>query len=61
MLVSPILISHRGNVTGPNSDRENHPDYIDRAIEKGFDVEVDIRQNEEVGHVTLQGSFLHQN
>tara|TARA_B100000530_G_scaffold311999_1_gene239382 strand:+ start:47 stop:505 length:459 start_codon:yes stop_codon:yes gene_type:complete len=42
MLVSPILISHRGNVTGPNSDRENHPDYIDEAISAGYNVEIDV-------------------
>jgi hypothetical protein len=40
-----ILIAHRGNTTGPNIEKENHPDYIDEAIKKGFDVEVDIRGN----------------
>lgn len=38
-----ILIAHRGNITGPNPERENSPDYIDEAIEKGYDVEVDVR------------------
>ena len=37
-----ILISHRGNIAGPNPEQENHPDYIDNAISLGFDVEVDI-------------------
>lgn len=37
-----IIISHRGNIKGPESDKENHPEYIDRAISKGFDVEIDI-------------------
>jgi len=37
------LIAHRGNIDGPNTLKENHPDYIDDAISKGFDVEVDIR------------------
>lgn len=36
------FISHRGNLTGPNPDRENHPDQIDFAILNGFDVEVDV-------------------
>jgi len=36
------FISHRGNINGPNTDRENHPGYIDEAIQKGFDVEVDV-------------------
>ena len=40
-----ILIAHRGNTIGPNIEKENHPDYIDEAIKKGFDVEVDIRGN----------------
>ena len=38
-----ILISHRGNISGPVPEMENNPIYIDKAIEKGYDVEVDIR------------------
>ena len=37
------LISHRGNMSGIKSDRENAPSYIDAAISSGYDVEVDIR------------------
>ena len=37
-----ILISHRGNITGPNPTRENSPSYIDTAISAGYEVEVDI-------------------
>lgn len=37
-----ILISHRGNITGPNPSLENSPYYIDKAILAGFDVEVDV-------------------
>jgi hypothetical protein len=37
------IISHRGNIKGPVSDKENRPSYIDCAIQIGFDVEVDIR------------------
>jgi hypothetical protein len=36
------LISHRGNLTGPNPERENHPDYIHEAILAGYDVEIDV-------------------
>lgn len=36
------LISHRGNINGRNIERENHPDYIEEAIQLGYDVEVDI-------------------
>ena len=37
-----IYISHRGNVNGRNEPFENMPAYIDYAISKGYDVEVDI-------------------
>ena len=35
------LIAHRGNING-KSCKENSPLYIDNAIKKGFDVEIDI-------------------
>jgi len=37
-----ILIAHRGNIAGPNPERENHPDYIDEALKKDYNVEVDV-------------------
>lgn len=37
-----ILISHRGNLNGKKEQYENHPKYIDNAIELGYDVEIDI-------------------
>jgi hypothetical protein len=37
-----ILISHRGNINGPNPDRENHPDYIMGALYQGYNVEIDV-------------------
>jgi hypothetical protein len=37
-----ILIAHRGNISGPNHERENHPDYILNAINAGYDVEIDL-------------------
>jgi hypothetical protein len=36
------LIAHRGNTDGPNPSEENNPEYIEEAIENGFDVEIDI-------------------
>jgi len=36
------LIAHRGNLYGPNPDKENHPDYITSALKAGHDVEVDV-------------------
>lgn len=46
-----IYISHRGNITGPNPARENSPDYINEALESGFNVEVDVWENSD-------GTFL---
>jgi hypothetical protein len=36
------IISHRGNLNGPDKDNENKPSQILLAIAKGFDVEVDL-------------------
>jgi len=36
------LISHRGNLNGPNPECENHPNYIDYTLSLGYDVEVDL-------------------
>lgn len=37
-----LLISHRGNIDGKQPNRENHPDYIEEALNRRFDVEVDV-------------------
>ena len=37
-----IYISHRGNINGKNIEMENTPEYIDAAINSGYDVEIDI-------------------
>jgi hypothetical protein len=47
------LISHRGNIDGLNPDRENSPEYILEALSLGYDVEVDVRENNDelyLGH-----------
>ena len=52
-----ILISHRGNINGKNLNIENHPSYIDKAIEAGYDVEIDVWYLEGrlfLGHDTAQ-------
>jgi hypothetical protein len=36
------IISHRGNLYGPNPSTENHPDQLLKAIAHGYDVEVDV-------------------
>jgi len=38
-----IKIAHRGNTTGRKPDLENTPKYLEQALAKGFDVEVDVR------------------
>ena len=37
-----IIIAHRGNINGSAPEFENHPDYVRRALDLGFDAEVDI-------------------
>ena len=37
-----ILISHRGNIKGRKPDQENKPEYIKKALDQGFSVEVDV-------------------
>jgi hypothetical protein len=47
------LIAHRGNINGIMESLENEPTYIDLAIQKGYDVEVDlwlISDNLYLGH-----------
>jgi hypothetical protein len=36
------FISHRGNINGSNKNSENHPKYINSALDKGYDVEIDV-------------------
>ncbi len=38
-----ILIAHRGNTSGPNPEKENNPQYVDKAIDSGYNVEIDLR------------------
>ena len=51
------FIAHRGNLTGPNKDKENTPNAIIESIEKNFDVEIDVWFIEDkifLGHDTPQ-------
>lgn len=50
-----IHISHRGNVNGIDHSMENNPKYIDEALSKGFDCEIDLRMKDGIpylGHDT---------
>lgn len=47
------LISHRGNLSEKNSNKENKPEYILKALENKFDVEIDVwylNENWYLGH-----------
>lgn len=37
-----IYIAHRGNIDGSYPDKENRSDYINDALNEGFDVEIDV-------------------
>jgi hypothetical protein len=37
-----ILISHRGNLFGPNKLNENHPVQIEKVLQLGYDCEIDV-------------------
>lgn len=37
-----ILISHRGNIDGPNPEKENTIAYIEAALKEGYHCEIDI-------------------
>ena len=37
-----LLISHRGNLTGPNFGFENSPYYLEKSLNLGFEVEIDL-------------------
>ena len=50
-----ILISHRGNLNGLNPERENTKEYVQEAINRGYQVEIDIRAKNDLlffGHDT---------
>jgi len=58
------FISHRGNLTGKQPELENSPNFIDSAISKGYDVEIDLRTDQQgdlyLGHDTLDHAINMQ-
>lgn len=40
-----ILISHRGNISGRNPEKENKIFYIEEALHLGYSVEIDVRSS----------------
>ena len=64
-----LIISHRGNLIGPNKELENKPDVVQSVIDnEGFSVEIDLRmKNNELylGHdepqYKIDYEFLEKN
>lgn len=44
-----VIIAHRGNIDGPHPEHENNPSYIEKALKKGYDVEIDVWWFRETG------------
>ncbi len=44
-----IVIAHRGNISGPDPEKENKQQYLQEALDKGYDVEVDVRATHQEG------------
>jgi hypothetical protein len=62
------LISHRGNINGPDISRENSPLYIIEALNLGYDVEIDLWAKDNIlflGHdkpqYKIENSFIENN
>jgi|LauGreDrversion4_2_1035121.scaffolds.fasta_scaffold02702_10 hypothetical protein len=60
------IISHRGNLRCREPERENHPEFIRKAYESGFEVEIDVWYESGkfiLGHdqpqYEIDSSFLH--
>lgn len=60
-----LWISHRGNLHGALPDLENRPEYIQEALDAGFDVEVDVwfidgelYLGHDVGYYSMPKEFL---
>lgn len=52
------FISRRGNLKGPNFKRENSPDYIIEAINRGFDCQIDLQILEEVIYLGMNPRYI---
>jgi hypothetical protein len=57
------IISHRGNLTGSDQKLENKPEQIEKVINMGFDVEVDLRVDDNelyLGHDFAQYNIKYE-
>jgi|15BtaG_2_1085339.scaffolds.fasta_scaffold00145_11 hypothetical protein len=53
------IISHRGNLDGPNPERENTLKYIDEALSHGYDAEIDLRVKHGILYLGHDGPDHH--
>ena len=51
------LIAHRGNTHGPDDDKENNPDYIDKCLSGGYDAEIDVLDIIQIANLILSNQF----
>jgi len=61
------IISHRGNISGPNPSKENNPEQISKVLKLGFDCEIDVwfvdgyfYLGHDNPHYKIEYSFLNQ-
>ena len=46
-----ILVSHRGNLSGPDPDKENNPTQVNKTLDLGYDCEVDLWIKDDVWYL----------
>ena len=52
------FISRRGNLKGPNFKKENSPAYIIKAINYGFDCQIDLQVIEDVIYLGMNPRYI---
>jgi hypothetical protein len=64
-----ILIAHRGNIDGKIPEKENEPNYILHALDKGYNCEIDVHYTDsgvwklghEIGEYEVPEDFILMN
>lgn len=54
-----IKIAHRGNMNGPNPELENDPEYLLKAVDAGYQIEVDIWVLDDILYLGHDGPKYH--
>lgn len=53
------IISHRGNLEGPDYENENSPQHVDKALRLGFECEIDVRYDSNKGIFLGHDEAIH--